>query len=123
MPDTAPTLLHNPRCSKSREALALLQARGVNAQLRLYQDVPLDRDELTRLIASLGERAPDLIRPADARKRGLSDDPAAMDAQALCIWLAEHPETMQRPVLISGDRAIIGRPPQDILRLIDDPKG
>ncbi len=120
MQDTIITLLHNPRCSKSREALAMLESRGIDADIRLYLQSPLNSDELSMLISRLQQPKGDLIRATDARKHGLSANPASMSEDEICIWLAKHPECMQRPVLIVGEHAAIGRPPETILPLIDN---
>lgn len=110
-------LLHNPRCSKSRAAKALLEERGADFALRLYLEEPLTRLELAELERRLGRPAREWIRrgePAFAAA-GLtaeSEDPAVLDA------IARHPELLERPILVRGRRAVVGRPPEQVLALL-----
>jgi arsenate reductase len=110
-------LLHNPRCSKSRAAKALLDARGVAYQERRYLEAPLSRAELADLAQRLGRPVREWTRtqePAFAALGVAADagDGAWLDA------LARHPELLERPVLVRGPRAIVGRPPEAILELL-----
>jgi len=109
-------LWHNPRCSKSRETLALLVARGHDPAIRLYLEIPPDLSELRDLMGRLGRPARDLARTAEAdfRELGLAD---ADDATILAA-LAAHPHLIERPVLIHGHKAAIGRPPQAVLSIL-----
>lgn len=112
------TLLHNPRCSKSRALKAALDERGVAYTERRYLEQPLDAGELARLRDRLGLSAAALVRtkePAYAAAR-LGPDP---DDEALLAALARHPELLERPVLIVGERAALGRPgPEAALALL-----
>lgn len=110
---------HNPRCSKSREALALLQARGVQPRLVDYLDGRIDAAALREVLAKLGLSARQLLRAGEAiyRELGLAD-PALEDA-ALIDAMVAHPRLIERPVYIRGEHAVIGRPPQRVLDLLD----
>jgi len=99
-------LYHNPRCSKSRALLGLLEERGAQVEVVEYLKTPPDRAELDRLVAGVDDPPEALVRTKDARF-------------SVVALLLEHPELMQRPVLVAGDRAAIGRPPEDALRLLD----
>lgn len=110
-------LWHNPRCSKSRETLALLVARGHDPSIRLYLDTPPDLAELRDLVRRLGRPARDLARTAEAAFRDLGLAADADDATILAA-LAAHPHLIERPVLIHGQKAAIGRPPEAVLSIL-----
>lgn len=112
----APTLLHNPHCSKSRQALELLRAHGVEPIVVRYLDMPLTRAALADLLQRLGGPALALLRADDAREAGL--DPERMEDADILDAIAANPTLLQRPVLIAGARAVIGRPPERVLELI-----
>ena len=108
-------LLHNPRCSKSRAAKALLEERGEEFAIRLYLQDPLSRAELAQLRKQLGRPAREWIRRSEPAAAGLApeaDDRSVLDA------LAQHPELLERPILVRGERAVVGRPPERILELL-----
>ena len=117
LPDDGLLLLHNPRCSKSRATRELLEARGASFVERRYLEEPLDREELVELGRRLGRPASGFVRAKEAAyaEAGLdagSGDDAILDA------IAAHPILMERPVLIAATRAVIGRPPEDVLELL-----
>lgn len=104
------TILHNPRCSTSRAALEEAEQAGVEVEVVRYLTTPLDEAELRQLIDKLEDPVTDLVRRDAAFARlGLTDDDVA-EADQVVATLVAHPELMQRPVLVRGDRAIIGRP-------------
>lgn len=112
-------ILHNPRCSKSRQALALLEERGVEPTVVRYLDEPLGRDELADLLGRLDAEPAALVRTGEALFKELGVDRATLgDADVVADLLAEHPRLMERPVVIAGGRAVIGRPPEQVLELI-----
>ncbi|NAW34875.1 arsenate reductase (glutaredoxin) [Halomonas alimentaria] len=110
------TLLHNPRCSKSRQALALLEERGVEVAVRRYLDEPLDEAELRALIDRLEGGVERLVRTKEAEWKALAAD--ASDPEQVIGALLAHPRIMERPIADDGQRAVIGRPPEDILALL-----
>lgn len=107
------TVLHNARCSTSRTALDVAQAAGVDVEVRHYLKQPLTTEELRELVALFDEPTQLVRRDANFAKLGLADDDVAAPEQVVAV-LAEHPELLQRPVLIrrdaDGARAIVGRP-------------
>lgn len=111
------TLLHNPRCSKSRQALALLEERGTAVQVRRYLDEPLDGAELRALMGRLSAEPRDLVRTNEAEWKALGAD--RDDPEQVIDAIVAHPKILQRPIADDGSRAIIGRPPEDILALLD----
>lgn len=110
-------LLHNPRCSKSRATLALLEERGVAFEVRAYLEDPLSPDELQSLGERLGKPVREWVRSKEEpyTEAGLSR--ASSEAELIAATAA-HPILMERPILIRGDRAIVGRPPEDVLALL-----
>ena len=114
--------LHNPRCSKSREALALLQARGIEPELLDYLRQPLDAKALRALIAKLGMTPRELLRPGEAVYRELGLDDASLDDEALIKAMVEHPILIERPIVTIGDKAALCRPAELVQELIAQAK-
>ena len=112
------TIYHNPRCSKSRATLALLEERGVQPTVVLYLDNPPDEQQLRRLLEKLGIRASELVRRnEDAWKAtGLGLD---APEDAIIAAMAAQPKVIERPIVVCGDRAVLGRPPENVLALLD----
>jgi arsenate reductase len=111
------TLLHNPRCSKSRAAKALLEERGVAFTVRLYLEEPLSRAELADLARRLGRPAREWVRRGEPAFAAAGLGPASGDAAVLDA-IAAHPELLERPIGVLGERAVLGRPPERILELL-----
>lgn len=110
------TIWHNPRCSKSRETLALLLARGQTPTVRLYLDEPPSLTELTEALARLNLPARALARTGEADFRAL-DLPDGADDATILKALASHPHLIERPLVLTDDRAALGRPPEAVLTL------
>lgn len=110
------TIYHNPKCSKSRATLALLQERGLEPQVIEYLQYPPSAEELKTILRMLGMKPRELLRPKEAREAGL-DDPALSDDAVIAGMLA-HPITIERPIVIAGDRARLGRPPEAVLEIV-----
>lgn len=113
------TLYHNPRCSKSRQALALLQERGFEPNVVRYLEAPLDTEALQTLLQQLSMSARELLRAGEKVYKSLNLGEEGLSEQALISAIAEHPILMERPVLVCGERAVIGRPPERVLELVD----
>lgn len=111
-------LFHNPRCSKSREALALLEERGVTPEVREYLKTPLSLAELHQLRALLGLPAHELLRSGEEEYAQLDLARPELSEDALLQAIAEHPRLLQRPILVRGERAVIARPPERVLDLL-----
>lgn len=108
------TVLHNPKCSTSRAALETTESAGVQAQVVQYLREPLDEAALRELIGKLEDEPSDLVRrDSFFADQGLSEADVATVDQVVAVLL-EHPRLMQRPVLVKGDRAIIGRPKERV---------
>ncbi|MGH8226236.1 MAG: arsenate reductase (glutaredoxin) [Gammaproteobacteria bacterium] len=112
------TLYHNPRCSKSRAALALLQERGAEVKVIEYLKMPPDAAALRKLLKRLGLNARDVLRKGEApyRELGLGRD-SITDAE-LVAAIADHPILLERPIAVAGERAVVGRPPERVLELL-----
>lgn len=112
------TVLHNPRCSTSRFAMDSVTAAAVDAEVVQYLKTPLDREELLALIAKLEDPPADLVRKdAFFTEQGLSAEDYTTPEQVADL-LVTHPRLMQRPVLVRGDRAIIGRPKDRVAQFL-----
>lgn len=116
---TGYVLYHNPRCSKSRGALDLLQEKGIAPEIVRYLDEPLDAQALRALVRKLGIRPRELLRTGEEEYRSLGLANDAMDDDAIIEAMAAHPRLIQRPILVRGERAVIGRPPERVLELLD----
>jgi arsenate reductase len=112
------TIYHNPVCGKSRGALEILRERGVASDVVEYLKAPLDRPTLERILALLPDPPAALVRK-DKRFAELGLDPAAYTTrEAVIALLLAHPELMERPVIIRGERAVIARPSEKVLELL-----
>jgi arsenate reductase len=111
-------IFHNPACSKSRGALEILAARGVDADVTEYLKAPPDRATLERIVAIVDDEPAALVRKDKRFKElGLSVGDYVTPASVVDLLLA-HPELMERPVVIVGDRGVIARPPEKLLDLL-----
>jgi arsenate reductase (glutaredoxin) len=110
------TIYHNPRCSKSRATLELLRERGVEPKVIEYLKDPPSEAELFRILGLLRMSSRDLLRSKEAKEAGL-DDPELSD-QALIAAMVANPIVIQRPILVSGKKARLGRPPEKVLEIL-----
>jgi len=114
------TIFHNPKCSKSRRALEILREKGVELHCIEYLETPPDRATLERLLRLLAIAPGELVR-RDARFAELGLDNAACASAAQVVdLLLEHPELLERPVVVCGEKAVVGRPPERVLELLGD---
>lgn len=115
---TAMTLYHNPRCSKSRSALQLLEDRGLTPTIVRYLETPLSADQLQELLGKLGISARQLLRTGEDEYKALGlSDPQLTDAQLIAAMVSQ-PKLIERPILVVGDKAVVGRPPETILEIL-----
>ncbi|CRM76404.1 arsenate reductase (glutaredoxin) [Pseudomonas fluorescens] len=112
------TLYHNPRCSKSRGALELLQDRGLTPTVVRYLETPLNAAQLKALLAKLGLSARQLLRTGEDEYKSLNLADASLSEAQLIAAIAAHPSLMERPILETADKAIIGRPPENVLEIL-----
>jgi arsenate reductase len=114
-----PTIYHNPRCSKSRETLALLGEHGVDATVVQYLDTPPDAATIERLLTMLGFADPrQLMRQKEDEYAALQLDNPKLSRAELIAAMVAHPRLIERPIIVVGDRAAIGRPPENVLAIL-----
>ena len=114
---TATTIWHNPRCSKSRSALALLEERGVEPTQVKYLEIPPTDSEIRHVLRLLGMPAIDLMRHAEVRFKELNLSSDTPEDQLISA-MASNPILIERPIIISATQAVIGRPPENALTLL-----
>ena len=112
------TIFHNPRCSKSRATLALLQENGVEPDIRLYLQDPPDASELQGILDKLGKSPRELMRKGEAqyKEQGLAD--ANLDDNALLAAMVATPKLIERPIVLANGKAAVGRPPESVLEIL-----
>ncbi len=115
---TQVTIYHNPRCSKSRQTLALLEEHGVEPEVVLYLEDAPSKTTLESLLGKLGLSARELMRRKENVYAELKLDEPTLSEDALLEAMSAHPILMERPVVVSGARAVIGRPPENVLELL-----
>jgi arsenate reductase len=111
------TIYHNPRCSKSRNTLTLLEEKGVKPDVVLYLEAQPSKEEIAGLLQKLGMSAHDLVRRGEEayKSSGLSQ---ASSEEEVLVAMSEHPKLIERPIVVKGARAVLGRPPENVLELI-----
>ncbi len=110
--------MHNPRCSKSREAVKILEENGVNAEIVKYLETPPTKEEIKELLKMLGINARDLMRTKEEiyKELNLKD---VTDEEKLIEAMAEYPRLIERPIVIKDGKAVIGRPPSKIIDFLN----
>ncbi len=106
-------IYHNPRCRKSRETLNIIQNHGIEPEVVLYLETPPSRQEIREVLAKLHMRAEDLVRKEEKLYKDEYKDRQLSEEEWVNI-LADNPKLIQRPVVINGKKAIIGRPPESV---------
>jgi arsenate reductase len=107
-------IFHNPKCSKSRATLALLRERDIEPEVVEYLVSPPAASELKRILTLLGRTPRELLRTAEAREAGIDH----LEGDALVEAMVANPITIERPIVVQGDQAVVGRPPDNVLQLI-----
>ncbi len=109
-------IYHNPRCSKSRATLALLEERGIEPEIIRYLEEPPSAEELRQLLGMLGRTPAQLARRGEDAWRSLNL--AEADDDTILAAMVSHPKLIERPIVVNGDRAALGRPPEAVLEIL-----
>lgn len=112
------TIYHNPRCSKSRQTLALLEEKGVAPKIIEYLKTPPSAAELKAVVKKLGLTPHDIVRKGEARYAELGLKDRTMTDDQLLALMAENPILIERPIVVSRTKAAIGRPPEQVLKVL-----
>ncbi len=112
------TIYHNPRCSKSRQTLALLEEKGVSPDVVLYLDNPPDAATLDGLLKRLGMEPPDLMRRKEEPYKALELADPSKTREDLIDAMVAHPILIERPIVVSKGKAALGRPPENVLGIL-----
>ena len=112
------TIYHNPRCSKSRQTLALLEENGVTPEVVLYLSDTPSAKELSDIIKKLGISARELLRKKESEYAELNLKDESLSDSALIKAMVDHPKLIERPIVVKGQKAVLGRPPENALELL-----
>lgn len=114
------TIYHNPRCSKSRKTLELLESNDISPTIVEYLQSPPDTDALQRIARLVGRPLAELLRRGEDVFRDAGDSVPLEDEAALAAWVHDHPKALERPIVVDegNNRAVVGRPPENVLELI-----
>ncbi|GAB6052669.1 arsenate reductase (glutaredoxin) [Magnetospira thiophila] len=107
-------IYHNPRCSKSRTTLGLIEEKGIAPEIVLYLDTPPSAAELKSILAKLGKGPRDILRSKEAKEEGID----GLDGDDLIAALVAHPRAIERPIVVNGEKAALGRPPESVLGIL-----
>lgn len=107
-------IYHNPRCSKSRQTLALIEEKGITPDVISYLDTPPTPQELSGILDMLGMQPEDILRKKEAKEEGIDGLRGNDLIEALCA----HPRAIERPIVVNGDKAVLGRPPENVLEVL-----
>jgi arsenate reductase len=111
-------IYHNPRCSKSRQALELLRGNGIEPVVIEYLETPPGWQEINQLLGKLGADPRELMRTNEPEYKALNLDREDISREELIQALHEHPKLLQRPIVVTTDKAVIGRPPEKVMEII-----
>jgi len=115
---TAIQILHNPRCSKSRQTLALLEEKGLEPDIIKYLDTPPNETELKAILAKLNISARELLRKGEEDYKTLNLKETSLTEDDLIKAMVSHPKLIERPIVINQNKAKIGRPPESVLDIL-----
>jgi len=111
------TIYHNPRCSKSRATLTLLQEQNITPEIIEYLKTPPSEADLDRILTMLGKEPSDLMRKGEVAFKEHIQGKTLSRSEAIALMVA-YPIVIERPIVVNGDRAVVGRPPENVLKII-----
>ena len=112
------TIYHNPRCSKSRASLEMIQAKGITPTIIKYLETPPDKQQLTDILGKLGLQAEQIVRKGEALFKELGFGDKTLNNEEWIDVLAEHPQLIERPIVVNGNKAAIGRPIEKVIDIL-----
>ncbi|MCI0508292.1 MAG: arsenate reductase (glutaredoxin) [Gammaproteobacteria bacterium] len=112
------TIYHNPRCTKSRQTLQLLKDNNIEPVIVEYLKAPPSKAELKRILKMLNIKPRDLLREKEAEYKELGLDDKSLTNEQIIDAILAHPKLMERPIVVTGDKAVLGRPPENVLEII-----
>ncbi len=112
------TIYHNPRCSKSRQTLELLRGRGLEPKIIEYLKNPPDKSEMSTILALLGMAPRELMRKKETEYKANGLDAQSLSDKQLLDALVAHPVLIERPIVLANGKAVIGRPPENALKIV-----
>lgn len=113
------TIYHNPRCSKSRQTLELMKVNGIEPEVVLYLENHLSTEELTQILTCLSMEPRELLRKNEDEYKELNLKNTDLHDTEILSIMENNPRLIERPIVVSGGKAIIGRPPENVLKLIE----
>jgi len=113
------TIYHNPRCSKSRQTLELIKVNGIEPEIILYLENPPSKSRLSELVDFMQIKPRDLLRKGEDEYKTYNLQDMSLDDSEIIKVMSENPKLIERPIVVSNNQAIIGRPPENVLKLID----
>lgn len=111
-------IYHNPRCSKSRQTLAILEENGISPEIILYLENTPDAETISSLLKKLNISARELLRKGEDAYKTLNLKDTSLSDDVLINKMTEYPKLIERPIVVKGDSAVLGRPPENALKLI-----
>ncbi len=111
-------IYHNPRCSKSRQTLEILNQQDVDTEIVLYLENPPSAEEVASILEKLGLSSRDIIRKGEEEYKLLNIKDQSLTENELISFMSENPKLIERPIVVKDDKAIIGRPPENVLSLL-----
>jgi len=112
------TLYHNPRCSKSRQTLALLEEQGITPEIVTYLDNPPSVEEMGKILDMLGKEPREAMRKKEEPYKANGLDAEGLSRDELIAAMVAHPKLIERPIVVTNGKAAIGRPPESVLDIL-----